>query len=91
MALQEWLEKRAAGIHVVLDLQNATVYYRSQGSRHRLGPLERRILLMLVHELLPSSEIARRLGAWHQAVYAALKQGSRERLGYQEHVAAEMR
>jgi biotin operon repressor len=73
MALQEWLEKRAAGIHVVLDLQNATVYYRSQGSRHRLGPLERRILLMLVNEPLSGADLAKKLGVWHQAVYKALK------------------
>ena len=71
--MQAYLERLRAGCRAVIDLENQEVYYRSIGRRDRLGPLGKKILLMLANEPLAGSEMARRLGAWHQAVYETLK------------------
>jgi hypothetical protein len=69
LALQRVLEKRAAGLHVVLDLQDGRVHYRPLCGRHRLGPLEKRILLMLAEGPLTASQIAKTLQAQHHSIY----------------------
>lgn len=80
LAVQEFLVRRRKGWSAVVDSREGAVYYRQVGSSDRLGPLEKRIILILAQESLSEAEIARRLSVWLQAVHRALKNLRRKRL-----------
>jgi hypothetical protein len=72
-AIQELFVKWRNRRRVVVDSREGIVYYRPVGRDDRLGPLEKRIILILAQGALSEAEIARKLGAWPQAVHEALK------------------
>lgn len=73
LATRDFLARWRNGRRAVVDLKENIVYYRPAGRDDRLGPLEKRIILILAQGALSEAEIARKLGAWPQAVHEALK------------------
>ena len=58
---------------LILDRSGQILYYRPGGRGDWLGPLEKRILPLLLEGPLHAGEISRRLGAWHNHVHVALR------------------
>ena len=73
LATRGLLARWRNGRRAVVDLKESIVYYRRVGRDDRLGPLEKRIILILAQGALSEAEIARKLGAWPQAVHQAIK------------------
>ncbi len=63
---------------LVLDKSGIILHYCPDGRGDRLGPLEKRILPLLLEGPLHGGEIARRLGVWHNHVHVALKKLTRK-------------
>ena len=73
LAIQKLMQRWRNGRRAVVDSRESIVYYRPVGSNDRLEPLEKSIILILAQEVLSEAEIARKLGAWPQAIHEALK------------------
>ncbi len=75
------LEPRPAARRLlILDRSGPILHYRPEGPGDRLGPLEKRILSLLLEGPLHGAEISRRLGAWHNNVHVTLKNLARKEL-----------
>lgn len=61
------------GHKLILDPLGLTLQYRADGRGDRLGPLEKRIVALLLQGPLHAAEISRRLGVWHNHVHVALR------------------
>jgi predicted transcriptional regulator len=78
--MQRLEPKPAARRLLILDRSGQILDYRPEGPGDRLGPLEKRILSLLLGGPLYGAEISRRLGAWHNNVHVSLGKLSRKGL-----------
>lgn len=65
---------------LILDQSGLILHYRPDGRGDRLGPLEKRILRLLLQEPLHAAEIARRLQVWHNHVHVAMRKLAKKEL-----------
>ncbi len=69
----ERLETEPTADGLILDQSGLILHYRSGGHGDRLGPLEKRLLPLLLKGPLHAAEISRRLGVWHNHIHVAMR------------------
>jgi len=71
--MQRLEAKPTASRLLILDPTGLILHYRPDGRGDRLGPLEKRILPLLLQGPLHGAEIARRLHIWHNHAHVAMR------------------
>ncbi len=71
--MQQLETKPTADRLLIVDRSGLILHYRPDGRGDRLGPLEKRVLAMVLQGPLHAAEIARRLGVWHNHVHVSIR------------------